>query len=126
MRVKSYKVWIEKRDDINYSILNGISEGYVKSKFYKNLKDFLKIKFTDVRVKLLGAPYSSEGFLKNAKYRNLPNLRCGDLVDVNGNLGYVIGYGSSALIEIIFEKYQNKKNVTLFVHPDEIKMVKSL
>lgn len=82
------------------------------------------IPFTLVRVRKLGPPQSSPGFIRNAEYRQLPGLRCGQRVTVGTATGVVVGHDGAANFEVIFDddspKYPGK---TLSVHPSGIALV---
>lgn len=79
-------------------------------------------KFTDIRVRKVGRPESTEQFIGNAEYRGLPDLRCGHRVKVGQSEGIVVGHNASANFEVLFDagKYAGQ---TLSVHPSEMQVL---
>lgn len=69
----------------------------------------------------IGNPVSSEQFLRNAKYRGMPDLRCGHRVKVGPGIGTIVGHNSSANFNVLFDTDSPKyAGLKLNVHPSEI------
>ena len=104
------------------TICNRATAGQAKADHWRHVSDAWDgVKYTDIRVRKVGAPQSSDQFIRNARYRGLPSLRCGQAVRVNGSAGTVVGHNSSANFDVLFHdgKY---KGMTLNVHPSELEI----
>lgn len=102
------------------TIYNATSAGRAKlAHFYQVHDAWDSVKFTDIRARKVGGAYTSEQFKWNAKYRGMPDVRCGDPVKVNGCSGVIVGHNSSANFDVLFHdgKYAGQ---TLNVHPSEV------
>jgi hypothetical protein len=100
------------------TIYNRAKAGQAKYDHYLQVHDaWESVKYTDIRVRKVGAPVSSEQFLENAKYRGLPDLRCGQRVKVGDSFGTVVGHNSSANFDVLFDEGGRYGGQTLNVHP---------
>jgi len=100
--LKSYKCSLDGK---NWSQFNARSRGQAKAAFWHYLDcdfDYLRI-----RCKVNGKIYTSDEFLRNAEYRNIPFAYCGMKVSVNGRFGVIIGHNSSANLDILFDDGTN-------------------
>lgn len=98
------------------SIYNTTSAGRAKKEHWRNVNEaWPETKFTDIRVRKIGAPHSSDGFKRNAEYRGMPAVKCGDRVKVGARFGTIVGHNSSANFDVLFEG-----GLTLNVHPSEL------
>jgi hypothetical protein len=102
------------------TIYNRATAGQAKADHFHEVRDaWCHTKFTDIRVRKVGAPHTSERFIDNAKYRGMPDVRCGQRVKVGDSFGTIVGHNSSANFDVLFDegKYSG---LTLNVHPSEV------
>jgi len=102
------------------TIVNASSRGKAKSEYWRHVTDaWPDISYTSIRCQKVGGPVTTSEFIRNAKYRGVPNLRCGDRVSVHGSSGVVVGHNSSANFNVEFDsgRYAGHQ---LSVHPDEL------
>jgi hypothetical protein len=113
MELKSYNCSI---DNEHWSTINAISKGSAKSKYFRKL-DADWIKYTQIKCKVNGYPYTSEEFIRCTKYRNIEFAYCGMKVNVSGWNGFIVGHNNSANLDILFidGKYSGQ---TLNCHPN--------
>lgn len=112
-------VWSEHE-----TIINALSLGQAKYHFLLDVREpWPDTKFTDVRGRKVGPAHTSDRFLHNARYRGMPEARCGDKVMVGTSEGLIAGHNSSANFDILFTSgpWTGK---TLNVHPSEVKLLK--
>ena len=110
--LKSYNCSLDGK---NWTSFNATSCGKAKTMFYLEIDlDFL---YTAIRCKINGRPYTSDEFIRNAKYRNIEFAYCGMYVDVNGRNGVIVGHNSSANIDVLFLDGKYKGQV-LNCHPN--------
>lgn len=105
------------------TIYNAHTAGAAKEQHWRHVSDAWDgIKYTDIRARKVGAPHSSEQFIHNARYRGMPDVRCGQRVRTNGCDGVIVGHNASANFDVLFEsgRYVGQ---TLNVHPSEIELV---
>ena len=121
MKISSYQVSVKNKSDWG-QIINSPTPGKAKSEYYRNLLDsWPDIPYTSITVKKIGAAFTSEQFENNAKYRGLSGLKCGQKVEVNNNIGYIVGHNNSANFDVYFIEENSKyKDITLNVHPSEL------
>lgn len=103
--------WLDKG-----SIVNERTAGRAKASVFGDLDEYCK--FTDLRVRKLGPPHTSAAFLRTAKYRGMPDLRCGDEVNVCGRRGLVVGHNDSANFDVLFHE-GDWAGCVLNVHPGD-------
>lgn len=117
--VSAFEVWArwsEHRRTVNARTL-----GAAKYDYLLDVQDcWPDVKFTDIRGRRIGAPHTSEDFIRNARYRGMPDIRCGDAVTVKGDAGIIVGHNSSANFDVLFDKGTRFAGLTLNVHPSEI------
>lgn len=107
------------------TIYNRVTAGQAKHDHFRHVHDaWDNTKFTDIRVRKIGAPHTSQQFVRNAQYRGMPGVRCGDRVMVGDSAGTIAGHNSSANFNVLFHsgKYAG---LTLNVHPSEIELCQS-
>lgn len=109
------------------SIYNRQTAGQAKYEHYLSVHEsWENTQFTDIRVRKVGAPHSSERFIENAKYRGMPGVRCGQRVNVRGvGLGTIVGHNSSANFDVLFDRDARHPGMTLNCHPMEIELCQS-
>ena len=89
--------------------INHRTAGKARYSYLLDLRDvYSKLKFADIRVRKLGPPVTSEAFARCARYRGLPELRCGDRVELRegmrcGMRGVVVGHDDSANFDVLFD-----------------------
>ena len=99
------------------TIINSISRGAAKTVFWRSVREaYQDVPFTALRVRKVGDPVTTEGFLRNARYRGIPDARCGDRVKAEGWWGRIVGHNDSANLDILFEEGPCAGQV-LNVHP---------
>jgi hypothetical protein len=118
--ISAWAVRIRGRD--NETIINARTAGQAKVQFIHNLDDcFPDLKFTDLRVRRDGPPQTSREFHRNAIYRGLPTVKCGDRVRVGESLGVIVGHNSSANFDVLFDDDDPRYHgLRLNVHPQNI------
>lgn len=106
------------------TIYNRATAGQAKNDHYRHVHEaWENTKFTDIRVRKVGRPQSSERFIANATYRGMPEVRCGQRVKVGDALGTIVGHNSSANFDVLFDEGNKYSGLTLNVHPSEIQLV---
>lgn len=105
--------------------VNAHTSGKAKSSYYYELKEsWPDIPFTAIRCRKIGSPRSSEAFIRNAVYRGLPDVRCGQRVKVGTAVGVIVGHNSSANFDVTFDSDSPKyAGLTLNCHPSDIELV---
>jgi hypothetical protein len=86
------------------------------------------VKFTDIRVRKLGAPHTSAEFRRNAHYRGLSHVRCGQRVELplsqgGSAFGTIVGHNGSANFEVLFDEDSALAGRTGNVHPEELRII---
>lgn len=85
--------------------VNHSSAGKAKADYWRDIRDARPdVPFTAIRVRKLGPPHTSEAFKRTAAYRGLPDLKCGDPVEVNGRSGVIVGHNDSANFDVLFSE----------------------
>lgn len=109
------------------TIINAMSAGQAKYSFLLDVRDpWPDTKYTDIRCRKVGSPHTSERFIANAKYRGMPNVRCGDRVRVGRHgEGLIVGHNSSANFDVLFTSGP-WNGQTLNVHPSDVTVLPSL
>jgi len=84
-----------------------------------------EVKFTDVRVRKVGVPHTSAEFRDTAQYRGLPQVSCGQRVElplIHGGSarGTIVGHNASANFEVLFDENSALAGRTGNVHPHEL------
>lgn len=102
-------------DGQNWWSVNSTSYGQAKIAFYRMLD--MDFKYTSIKCKCAGMPYTSEDFKRNAKYRGIDFAYYGMVVDVDGDKGLIVGHNSSANLNVLFTDGKNKGQ-TLNCHPN--------
>lgn len=105
------------------TIYNSTSRGKARSAHFRHVSDpWPDTKFTDIRVRKIGGPHTSERFIANAAYRGLPDVRCGQRVKVGTDEGVIVGHNASANFDVLFEtgKYVGE---TLNCHPSSVELL---
>lgn len=119
----AFDVWVRSRPDFR-RIVNARSAGKAKSSFLIDLQDaWPNYRYTDLRVKKIGGAHTSEQFRRNAAYRGMPDVECGQRVIVGDGRGVIVGHNSSANFDVLFDDDSPKyAGLTLNVHPGSIEL----
>lgn len=107
------------------SIINARSAGRAKAEYYRSVTEsWPDIPFTSIRARKIGLPYTSPNFARNAEYRGLPGLKCGQRVRVGAGLGVIVSSNSSANMDVLFDDDSPQySGLTLNVHPDSLTLL---
>lgn len=120
MTIFAYACRVKWAPEWGETYYNRSTPGQAKQDHYLHVHEAWEdTKYTDIRVRKIGRPVTSEQFLNNAKYRGMPDLRCGHRVKVDKSTGTVVGHNSSANFEVLFEDGPYR-GLTLSVHPSEL------
>lgn len=109
--------------DWGVSIINSTSAGKAKAAHFRSVHEAWEgTKFTEIRARKIGPAHTSECFIENAKYRGMPDVRCGQRVKVGEETGLIVGHNSSANFDVLFESgaYAGE---TLNVHPASVELL---
>jgi len=102
-------------------IVNARTSGQAKSDYYYTVRECWDVPYTAMRCRKIGAPHTSEAFKRNAIYRGLPNVRCGQRVKVGSARGVIVGHNSSANFNVLFDLDSPQyAGLTLNCHPDSV------
>lgn len=105
-------------------VVNARSAGAAKSWYHRDISDaYPDLPFTLLRVRKVGKPHTCPEFIRNAQYRGMPGLRCGQRVIAEGGRGVVVGHNSSANLDVLFDddspRYAGQR---LNVHPAYVRL----
>lgn len=105
--------------------VNARSKGKAKSDYWRDVLDaFPDLPYTFIRCRKIGSPQTSREFIRNAEYRGLPDLKCGQRVKVGEDFGVVVGHNCSANFDVLFDPDSPKyPNLTLNVHPNSLEII---
>jgi hypothetical protein len=111
----------ECRFDGFVSTINAGSAGKARYEYLLSVREsYPDATFADIRVRKVGPAHTSAAFLRTAKYRGIPDLRCGEAVTVNERSGFVVGHNDSANFDVLFAD-GDWKDCVLNVHPSELR-----
>ena len=103
--------------------VNARSRGAAKAKYFRDVLDsWPDLPWTLLRCRKVGSPVSTKQFVRNAEYRGLPELRCGQRVAVGDERGTVVGHDASANIRVLFDATSKYRGAEMSVHPDEMEV----
>ena len=106
------------------TVINARSRGKAKSQYYRSVTESWEIDYRDIRSRKIGNPTTSESFIHNAKYRGMPDVRCGQPVKVLENKGIIVGHNASANFNVLFDDDSpHYAGLTLNVHPNDIEIL---
>jgi hypothetical protein len=115
--------------DWGETIYNTTTAGRAKREHQLSVSDaWPDIEFTAIRVRKLGAPHTSAEFRRNARYRGLPQVRCGQRVELplvcgGSAFGTIVGHNASANFEVLFDDDSALAGRTCNVHPEELRIL---
>lgn len=105
-------------------IVNARTSGKAKAEYHRQVLDaWPDVPFTRMRCRKIGAPHSSERFMANARYRGMPDVRCGQRVSVGNETGVIVGHNSSANFDVLFDAGSKYGESVLNVHPASIQFL---
>lgn len=105
-------------------IINARSAGKAKADYHRDILDpWPDLPFTAIRCRKIGAPHTSKQFERNAAYRGLPDVKCGQRVKVGDEFGVIVGHNASANFDVLFDERSKYRGQTLNCHPDSCEMV---
>lgn len=121
LRISAYHCYVDEHEHSDFpTIINSYSRDKAKNIFYNMVRDvYDNVRFIDCRAKFIGPAHTSSAFLRNANYRGMPDIRCGNRVKTVNGMGYVVGHNSSANFNILFES-GDLAGGTYNVHPSEV------
>jgi hypothetical protein len=107
-----------------HTIVNARTAGQAMVDYWRDVREsWPSIPYTAIRCRKVGRPQSSEMFQHVARIRGVAGLQCGQRVHVGAARGVLVGAGSGANFEVLFDgdspKYANQR---LFVHPSELRV----
>ncbi len=116
--LKTYMVtftpWLTSESFITTSAAKAKYLYFIQSDDVFNCSFFELLKH--LKVRCLGGPETSEEFIKNAEYRQIPFAHCGMAVKVGGMLGHIVGHNSSANLDVLFAEGKYR-GMVLNCHP---------
>lgn len=118
----SFECWHKNHPEWK-RVQNALTPGKARVQYFDHLRDaWGEVDYKDIRSRKCGLPASSEGFLRNAKYRGVPFARCGQKVKVGTEFGIITGHNDSANFDVFFPdgKY---KGLTMNCHPASRMMI---
>ena len=119
--VFAFEVWVKDSPEVR-STINERTSSRARSEYLAGVRDILPdIEYVDLRCRKVGPPHTTEGFIRNAKYRGFPNVVCGQRVRVGEDTGVIVGYFCCCNFEVLFDgdspKYADQR---LNVHPSDV------
>jgi hypothetical protein len=107
------------------TVVNARTVGQAKMEYLRHLDGcFPNVKFTQITCRKVGGPVTSKHFIRNAEYRGLPQVRCGDAVKVGEARGVIVGHNSSANFDVLFDDDSPRyAGLRLNVHPSEVETI---
>lgn len=85
------------------TVLNRESAGQAKADYFRNIAREVGAKYTDIRIRRLGGPVTTDGIVRTAKYRGVPFARAGMRVKVENDYGRIVSHNDSANWDVLFE-----------------------
>ncbi len=115
MDIFAFEVWPVGSE--HRHVMNARSADAARYEYVLEVRDcWPDVKYTDIQSRKLGPAHTSEALMRTARYRGMPNLRCGEAVIVDGLPGVVVGHNDSANFDVLFESAGIGN-----VHPSELK-----
>lgn len=105
VEVFAFACWHKRYDESRASIINAATRSKARYQYYLDVSDcWPEVKLMDLNIRKVGGPHSSERFIHNAKYRGMPDVRCGQRVKVGDEgEGVIVGHNSSANFDVLFD-----------------------
>lgn len=107
------------------TIINHRSAGKAKYEYWLNVTEsWPDVPITAMRARKIGKAHTTPGFERNAKYRGMPDIKCGQRVKVGNSRGVIVGHNSSANFDVLFDddapRHAGRR---LNVHPREVELI---
>jgi hypothetical protein len=119
----AFECFPKKREDWK-TIINARSRGKAKSQYYRSVTECWEMDYRDIMCRKIGKPITNERFIHNAKYRGMPDIKCGQPVKVGEARGVIVGHNSSANFNVLFDDDSVKyAGLTLNVHPQDVELI---
>lgn len=117
--IRAFSVWPQGRPEWAETV-NARSAGAAKYDRWRSIREcYQDVPITAMRCRVVGPPVTSEGFTRNAKYRGIPEVRCGDPVEVKGWRGTVVDHDSSCNLVILFDPGSPFGDGRAHIHPHD-------
>jgi hypothetical protein len=105
------------------TIVNALSASKARYQYFLDVSEcWPDVRLIDLRVRKVGGPHTSDQFVRNAKYRGMPDVRCGQRVKAPSGEGVIVGHNSSANFDVLYTAGK-WEGLTLNVHPSEIELI---
>lgn len=116
-QVYAFEVSVAGRDWTK--VVNARTRGQAKKDYHRDVLDaWPDVPFTAMRARKLGPPQTSMEFERNASYRGLPAIKCGQAVKVGEARGVIVGHNDSANLDVLFDEDSPRyAGLKLNVHP---------
>jgi len=106
--------------------INHLTAGKARYEYLMDLRDaWPDVTFADITVRKVGPAHTSEAFKRTATYRGMPDLQCGQRVEVRSPegpaLGFIVGPNDSANFDVLFDADTYFKGGVGNVHPSELR-----
>lgn len=111
--------------------INHLTAGKARYEYLLDLLDaWPDATFADITVRKVGPAHTSEAFKRTATYRGMPELRCGQRVEVRSPegpaLGFIVGHNESGNFDVLFDANTYFNGGVGNVHPSELKPLQQL
>lgn len=105
-------------------IVNARTAGQAKHDYHLDVRNaWPDVPYTAMRCRKIGAPHTSERFKHNARYRRMPDVRCGQRVKVGEARGVIVGHNESANFDVLFDADSPKyAGLKLNCHPSGVEL----
>ena len=108
--------------------INHLTAGKARYEYLLDLRDaWPDATFADITVRKVGQAHTSAAFKRNAAYRGMPDLECGQRVEIRSPdgpaLGVIVGHNDSANFDVLFDDDTYFKGGIGNVHPSELRPV---
>lgn len=109
-------------------VYNTLTPSKARYQYLLDVRDcYPDVSFADIAVRKVGGPVSSRDFIRNAAYRGMPDVRCGQRVRVKAGTreaeGVIVGHNGSANFEILFDEGSLFGRGPLNVHPGDVELI---
>lgn len=107
--------------------VNHWTAGKARYEYLLDVRDaWPEVTFADVTVRKIGPAHTSEAFRRTARYRGLPDLKCGTRVHVGKACGAIVAHNDCANFDVLFDEDSPEfAGLTLNVHPMEMRIESS-
>ena len=108
--------------------INHASAGKARYEYLLDLRDaWPDATFADISVRKIGPAHTSEAFKRTAAYRGMPDVRCGQRVEIRSPdgpaLGVIVGHNESANFDVLFDEDTYFRGGIGNVHPMELRVL---